>query len=175
MAPVVVFVIDREVLETSSNKETIAHFNAQRRMGKKSVTLENHNSTQSTPKNMEVIMPNSGSNDSELNAIAGMIDHTIDYASPTLEGSDMVTNNVLNFGFLNTNPIMNANPVETVVLERKLNTLETTLKAETHVHHVTINLDQDQLSPSTVECGEQPKNIRSWKEEETEYMHGSYP
>lgn len=33
MAPVVVFVIDREVLETSSNKETIAHFNAQTKNG----------------------------------------------------------------------------------------------------------------------------------------------
>lgn len=75
----------------------------------------------------------------------------------------MVTNNVLNFRFFNTNPIMNANLIETIVLERKSNTLETTLSASTHVHHVTINLDQDQLSPSMVVSGEKPKSIRSWK------------
>nr|POE94077.1 hypothetical protein CFP56_56146 [Quercus suber] len=59
-------------------------------MGKESVTLKSQISTQSTPKNKEVVMPNSGSNDSELHAAAGVINHTIDDASPTLEGSDMV-------------------------------------------------------------------------------------
>nr|POF04678.1 hypothetical protein CFP56_38518 [Quercus suber] len=87
---VVVSVTVGEVLETSLNKETVTHFNVQRRMGKESVTLENQISTQSTLKNKEVVMPNSGSNDSELHAAAGVIDHTIDDAIPTLEGSDMV-------------------------------------------------------------------------------------
>nr|POF04318.1 hypothetical protein CFP56_16375 [Quercus suber] len=124
------------------NKETVAHFNVQRRMGKESVSLESQISTQSTSKNKEVIMPNSGRNDSKLHAATGVIDHTIDDASPTLEGSDMVTNKVPNSGVLNTNPIMNAYPVETIVMERKSITLETTLAASTHEHHVTINLDK---------------------------------
>ena len=108
-------------------------------------------------------MPNSGSNNSELHAAAGVIDHTIDDASPTLEGSDIVTDKVPNSGAVNTNPIMNAYPVEIVVMERKSITLETTLAASTHEHHVRINLEKKQSSPSMVESGEWPKNIRSWR------------
>ena len=145
--PVVVSVTVGEVLEKSLNKETITHFNVQRRMGKESVTLDSQISTQSTPKNKEVIMPNSGNNDSELHVAAGVINHTIDDASPTLEGSYTVTDKVPNFGALNTNPIMNAYPVETVLMQRKSITLETTLAASTHEHHVTINLEKKQLSP----------------------------
>ena len=58
MPLVVVSVTDGKVLEASLNKETVTHFNVQRRMGKESVTLESQISTQSTSKNKEVIMPN---------------------------------------------------------------------------------------------------------------------
>lgn len=163
MPQVVEFVTDCEVLETSLNKETIIHFNAQRSIGKESITLESQNSTQSTPKFKEIIMPNLGSNDSDLHAADGVIDHAIDDDNPILERLNMVTDKVLNSEFLNTNLTLNANPVETIVLKKKSNTLVTTLAASTHEHYVTTNLDHNQLTPSMVESGEWPKNIRSWK------------
>lgn len=108
-------------------------------------------------------MPNLGSIDSDLHVAAGVIDHAIDEDSPLFERLDMVTDKVINSKFLNTNPTLNANPAETIVVEKKIKHFGATLAASTHEHHVTINLDQNQLTPSTTMSGEQPKNIRSWK------------
>lgn len=68
-------------------------------------------------------MPNLGSIDSDLHVVAGVIDHAIDEDSPLFERLDMVTDKVINSKFLNTNPTLNANPVETIVVEKKNQTL----------------------------------------------------
>ena len=93
---------------------------------------ESQNSNHSTSKGKEIILPNLGSNDSNLQAVAGMIDHANYEDSSLLERPGMVTVKEINSGFLNSNPTLNANPVETIEVEAKSNTLVSTLATPTH-------------------------------------------
>ena len=138
-------------------------------------------------------MPNLGSNDGALKLVVSVIDCANYADNSLLEKVNRVTEKDVNTRVLNSDPLINANLTKTKEVEAKSNSVEATLAAPSHEKHMPLKLEQLQQTQPTVEEGEQPKNIRSWKrfmrqpspnetkvlsvaekKEESKHMYGKY-